>query len=85
MRTTIDLPDELFRRAKATAAMQGIKLKDLIASFIENGLEQPSPLLVRESRGPLPWVRESTGNPIPALTNAELDAILLEEDLSGPL
>jgi hypothetical protein len=30
MRTTIDLPDELFRRAKAEAALRGRKFKDLI-------------------------------------------------------
>ena len=30
MRTTIDLPDALFRRAKAEAAMRGYRLKDLI-------------------------------------------------------
>ena len=30
MRTTIDLPDELFRRAKAQAALRGRRLKDLI-------------------------------------------------------
>jgi hypothetical protein len=36
MRTTVDLPDELFRRAKAEAALRGRKLKDLI----EEGLRQ---------------------------------------------
>lgn len=30
MRTTVDLPDDLFRRAKAVAALRGRKLKDLI-------------------------------------------------------
>jgi hypothetical protein len=36
MRTTIDLPDELFRRAKSEAALRGKKLKDLV----EEGLRQ---------------------------------------------
>jgi hypothetical protein len=36
MRTTVDLPDELFRRAKSEAALRGKKLKDLI----EEGLRQ---------------------------------------------
>ena len=31
MRTTVELPDELFRRAKARAALQGCSLKDLVA------------------------------------------------------
>ena len=30
MRTTVDIPDELFRRAKSQAALQGRKLKDLV-------------------------------------------------------
>jgi hypothetical protein len=30
MRTTVDLSDELFRRAKAAAALRGRKLKDLV-------------------------------------------------------
>lgn len=44
MRTTVDLPDELFRRAKAEAALRGRKLKDLI----EEGLRQ---LLARPDDG----------------------------------
>jgi hypothetical protein len=36
MRTTIDIPDDLFRRAKAEAALQGVRLRDLI----ERGLRQ---------------------------------------------
>jgi hypothetical protein len=30
MRTTVDIPDELFRRAKSEAALGGRKLKDLV-------------------------------------------------------
>ena len=30
MRTSVDIPDELFRRAKSEAALRGQKLKDLI-------------------------------------------------------
>ena len=35
MRTTIDLPDALFRRAKATAAARGVSLKQVITAAIE--------------------------------------------------
>lgn len=38
MRTTVDLPDELLRQAKARAALNGMKLKDLIAHCIAHGL-----------------------------------------------
>ena len=35
MRTTVDLPDSLFRQMKATAALQGISIKELITTAIE--------------------------------------------------
>lgn len=39
MKTTIDLPDDLIRQAKLRAVGQGLPLKDLIATFIRQGLE----------------------------------------------
>ena len=38
MRTTIDLPDILFRRTKAVAALRGSSMKDLIVRAIEREL-----------------------------------------------
>ena len=40
MRTTIDIPDPLFREVKARAAYEGKKMKDLITGFIEAGLHK---------------------------------------------
>ncbi|MCL5098880.1 MAG: DUF2191 domain-containing protein [Candidatus Omnitrophica bacterium] len=31
MKTTLDIPDDLFRQAKAKAALEGRKLKDVVA------------------------------------------------------
>jgi hypothetical protein len=31
MKTTVDIPDDLFREAKARAALEGRKLKDMLA------------------------------------------------------
>jgi len=42
MRTTIDLPDPLFREVKATAAVQGLKLKDFVANSLRSALLQRS-------------------------------------------
>ena len=36
MRITVDLPDPLFRRMKATAALRGSSIKDLITTAIES-------------------------------------------------
>jgi hypothetical protein len=41
MKTTIEVPDELYRRAKAEAAMRGHKLKDLVEEGLRLVLEQP--------------------------------------------
>jgi len=35
MRTTIDLPDALFRKTKAQAAMQGTSMRELIVRALE--------------------------------------------------
>jgi hypothetical protein len=41
MRTTIDLPDELFRRAKVEAALRGKKLKDLVEEGLRAVVDKP--------------------------------------------
>ena len=43
MRTTIDIPDELFRRAKSEAALRGRKLKDLVEDGLRLVLDAPEP------------------------------------------
>jgi hypothetical protein len=42
MRTTIDLPDDLFRRAKSEAALRGRKLKDLIEEGLRAVVDEPA-------------------------------------------
>jgi hypothetical protein len=39
MKTTVELPDDLYRRAKAEAALRGRKLKDLIEEGLRRVLE----------------------------------------------
>ena len=85
MRTTLDLPDETFRKLKAEAALRGYKLKELVAEFIERGLtEGPQPLAARSPRPvyAIPIAREADGTVTPALSNARLQAILDDEDLA---
>jgi hypothetical protein len=85
MRTTLDLPDETFRQLKAQAALRGFKLKELVAQFIERGLADsaaPSRDELSRSRPPIPIARKADGSVTPALSNAQLYAILNEEDLA---
>jgi hypothetical protein len=43
MKTTLEMPDELFRRAKATAAHRGQSLKQLVTVALERELAGPAP------------------------------------------
>ena len=83
MRTTLDLPDDLMRQAKAVAALRGMKLRELIASFIEQGLgKAPQASPPEKVKRKLPkGVKKSTGKPIRALSNAEIEALILSEEL----
>ena len=67
MRTTLDLPDDLFRRVKAKAALEGAKLKQLLTRYVENGLREPTqrPL---PGRSRLPVIRRRGKETIPNLT-----------------
>ena len=45
MKTTLDIPDELFREVKAKAALEGRKLKDVVAESLRAtlaGVASPS-------------------------------------------
>jgi hypothetical protein len=83
MRTTIDLPDELLRQVKAKAALDGLRLKDLITRYVEQGLRGAPPAPRRRQRSELPVARAATGRTLPALTNVEIQRILDEEEAAG--
>ena len=40
MKTTVEIPDTLFRKAKATAAERGVPLKDLLAEAVREHLQR---------------------------------------------
>ena len=50
MRTTIDLPDALFRRMKALAALRGSSMKDLIVRAIEREVAAKSGSAAKPAR-----------------------------------
>jgi hypothetical protein len=49
MKTTVEVPDELYRRAKAEAALRGRKLRDLIEDGLRLVLETPDKARSRPS------------------------------------
>jgi hypothetical protein len=51
VRTTIELSDPLFREVKATAARQGLRLKDYIAEALQDKLAK------RPTAAEKPWMK----------------------------
>ena len=51
MKTTLEIPDELFRMAKATAASSGVSLKNFITEALQ------SKLAANSSTASKPWVK----------------------------
>ena len=74
MRTTVDLPDALYRKAKAAAALRGIKLKDIIVRGVEHELNQ-SLAKAPQKRVKLPLIRNWKG-PKLDLDNYDFDELL---------
>jgi metal-responsive CopG/Arc/MetJ family transcriptional regulator len=70
MRTTVDLPDALFRQVKSVAALRGSTLKE----FIQDALQQAvtSDRGVRRRRVRLPLIRSKHPGAL-HLTNADIE------------
>lgn len=64
MKTTVELPDELFRRAKALAATQGVSLKTLLTEAVAERLRRDGARATepawRELAGALAPLRKET-------------------------
>jgi hypothetical protein len=86
MRTSVDLPDELFRRVKAAAALHGKSLKEFLTEIlIEAVAEQDDDVEMDEAPcyghpGPIPVTIPKAGRTFKSLTNAELYEIFLREE-----
>ena len=80
MKTTIDFPDPLFRRAKATAAVQGITLKTFITRAVEKQLASTPGSSVREFLEDLPRVDDETLEIIRLrIEESDRDDLMLQE------
>ena len=82
MRTSIDIPDPIFRHLKARAALEGSTLRDLVLTLLERGLTAnlpPSGALTPATTD-LPSVRLGAPMALSAnsLSNASLSALLDE-------
>jgi len=80
MRTTIDIPDDLYRTLKARAGLSGITLRVLVQQLIEQGLRMPRDQVPRRRHAPPPVIIAPRVVPIPALSRDEIRRIEEEED-----
>lgn len=88
MKTTLELPDDLFREIKMRAVSGGRKLKDEIAHLLQLGLEIEEPVLAKpkitiDPKSGLPII---TGGKKPkehTLTPDRLQEILLEQEVDA--
>jgi hypothetical protein len=52
MKTTLEIPDPIFRRAKSKAAEQGIPLRQFVTEAVEDKLK------ATPAAGPKPWMKQ---------------------------
>ena len=77
MRTTLELPDPLFARLKARAAMEHVTLKQLLRSYVEQGLNAgASATVAPRSAAQLPRLAGALRVEADQLSNAGLYALL---------
>ena len=78
MRTSIDIPDDLFRHLKTRAALEGTTLRELVLGLIARGLSSPAV----PAAAPVALPSISLGAPMALgaaeLSNASLGAYLDE-------
>lgn len=77
MKTTLEIPDELYRQAKIRAASENRKMKDLVSEGLRLVLESSGKGAKGRRMAKAP-VTIRKGNEIPALSNDEM-ARLLEQ------
>jgi hypothetical protein len=83
MRTTLDLPDELLRRAKIVAIERGCSLRALFAQALERELREPTAALPSAQSLPVLEVRDDC--PILQLGPEELESIDADDEAEQAL
>ncbi len=75
MRTTIDLPDPVFRETKALAAMRGVTMKQFILDAIEQAKSARPPAKPPQTVRKFPSFHLSSGRKL-SLKNFDFDDLL---------
>ena len=53
MRTTVDIPDDVYRKVKAKAALKGTTFRGYLVSVLQRDLDQPYKASGKRLKGPL--------------------------------
>ena len=82
MKTTLEIPNPLFKKIKAHAAMEGLKLKEVVASALTAYLVQPPPpARTGIKRSPFPLVRGKVRSLMKEMNNATIAKLQEKDDL----
>ena len=79
MRTTLDLPETLLKRAKIEAVQRGTTLRELVGAALERELAAPLRANAARRRGRFPIFGSNTPASL-RLTNAKIAKLEVEED-----
>lgn len=79
MKTMLDIPDELFRQAKAKAALEGLKLKDVVADGLRAVLHGKPPGARRPRHIKFPVLAARGKTPLAIPDDAAYRAELLDD------
>ncbi|MDP9120263.1 MAG: hypothetical protein M3O15_02680 [Acidobacteriota bacterium] len=81
MKTTFEIPDELFRLTKAMAAIRGESLKDFVTAALQAHLEGQAPgtSSVRGWQSVFGRARREEVEPVDAVVDQELESIQPDE------
>jgi hypothetical protein len=72
MKTTMDIPDDLFRTAKSHAALTGAKLKDLLAEGLRQVLASSQASTTAPPHSSIPKRKRPSHPPVPARRKGKL-------------
>jgi len=73
MKTTIEIPEPLFRQAKAKAAMDGLTLRDLFVRGLQLAMQTPANSIAKQ-RAAFPLIHAAKN--APRLTDEQIYAAL---------
>jgi hypothetical protein len=78
MRTTVDIPDHIIRRAKAAAALQGKSLKSFLTEAVMHELERRVDMKISRRKVSLPLI--PSNRPDKLQLNADVIAKVLNDE-----